>query len=494
MNTIHRFILATAILASAACRDVTEPRAAADAAHPAIASTAAPSRVATMYAADFVATAARGVDMNDAGDVVGLSRLDPGCGPFCLPPEDPVVWRGGTRIVLPPLAGFTWPGVAPQFINGQGWVAGIVGSPYSNTRAVVWRPSGGTYSITDLGALPGMSLTQVGGIDDLGRIVGWANDAPVFPTVAAPFMWTDAGGMVDLAKQGYPNDVPLAVSPNGRVATYNFHYQLGTPASALAMPTPPLGFSYGGYGTAINDAGDQARLLVSTGAQNLVYLFRFNAAAATFQLISSLGTGQLTSSGVGSINSALDITASVRSTGVVAPGPTGSAQSLAGLLSPAYGGATSSFGGQMNAAGAILTRVMIGRSERVMRLVPIAPCAGNCARSSSVAVIAKFVQDRARPGSCTVDGKARNDFTAQVTVTDEFGAPLQGAQVTGRFLDDYWMDMRVSGSTSRKGVVQFHGSGRCGVGAIAFLVDNVVSGTRAFDRSTGIVTAYQIPQ
>ena len=491
-NTCRSTVLA-ALFVSAACRDVTDPGPAAPPATSAIASAPAASQIAKIYAADFIATAATGFAMNDAGDVVGTSRLDPGCGPFCLPPEETVVWRGANRIVLPPLPAFAWPGVFPKSINNKGWIAGIVGSPYSNTRAVVWRPSGVTYTITDLGALPGTSFTQVAGMDELGRIVGWANDAPVFPRIAAPFVWTDAGGMVDLAKQGFPNDMPLAVSPNGRVATFNFHYQLGNPASAVPMPTPPLGFLYAGDGTVINDAGDQARFLVSTGAQNLVYLFRFNAAAGTLQTISSLGSGQRSRRGVGSINAALDITATVLSTGIVAAGPAGSAQSLAGLLSPAYGGATSSMGGQMNAAGAILTRLMIGRSERVMRMVPAAPCSGSCAKVSSLVVTAKFVQDRRRPGSCILGGKARNDFSARVTVTDEFGAPLQGALVTGRFLDDYWMDRRLSATTNLQGVAQFQGSGICGVGAIAFFIDGVAAGSRTFDRTTGVLTAYQIP-
>ena len=88
----------------------------------------------------------------------------------------------------------------------------------------------------------------------------------------------------------------------------------------------------------------------------------------------------------------------------------------------------------------------------------------------------------------------RNDFGARVTVTNEFGTVLPGALVSGRFLDDYWMNRRVSGTTNAQGWVQFQSSGVCGVGAIAFLVDNVVAGNRTFDRTTGILTNYKIPQ
>jgi hypothetical protein len=67
-----------------------------------------PAGLAAVYAADFVATAANGIAMNDAGDVVGTSYQDIGCGPFCLPPQDVVVWRGGTRIVLPKVPGLSF--------------------------------------------------------------------------------------------------------------------------------------------------------------------------------------------------------------------------------------------------------------------------------------------------------------------------------------------------------------------------------------------------
>ena len=233
---------------------------------------------------------------------------------------------------------------------------------------------------------------------------------------------------------------------------------------------------------------------MTTGGQNLLYPFRFNAAAGTYQMISSSPTGQMSRGGIGSINAAMDITATVTSTGIIAAGPTGVGQGLTGLLSPAYGGAFVASGGPMNASGAILTTFFVGRSPRLMRMVPATPCAGNCARVSKLQMAAKFVQDPAHPGSCFQGGTMHNDFGARVTVTNEFGAVLSGAQVTGRFLDDYWMDRRVTGTTNTQGWVQFQSSGICGVGAIAFLVDNVVAGSRAFDRTTGVLTNYKIPQ
>ncbi len=76
--------LAAAILTSLAIvgcsNDSLEP--AKEAAPPSALAPA--SVVAAMYAPDFVATAATGYDLNDAGDVVGRSYTDTGCGPFCL--------------------------------------------------------------------------------------------------------------------------------------------------------------------------------------------------------------------------------------------------------------------------------------------------------------------------------------------------------------------------------------------------------------------------
>jgi hypothetical protein len=100
--------------------------------------------VANLYVADFVGTAATGLAMNDAEDVVGTSYTDPSCGPFCLPLLETVVWRGGTRIVLPTVPGLpasTCEASTPK----DGWPGSRV-SPGTTTHAVVWLPTGGDLS------------------------------------------------------------------------------------------------------------------------------------------------------------------------------------------------------------------------------------------------------------------------------------------------------------------------------------------------------------
>jgi hypothetical protein len=275
------------------------------------------------YVATFVSTAASGIAMN-AGDVVGTSYPDPGCGSSCLPTLETVVWHGTHRIVLASMPGLT--GITVRSMNAKGWVAGFTGVPGTSTHAMVWSPKGNSYVAIDLGTLPGTTISEAVGIDDLGRVVGWS------ATMYFP-----------------PDEAPLAISPGGAVATPGYWYQLGNPNSVVAMPAPPQGcFPPGTYGTAINDAGDQARFLVSTGGQNLAYLFRYHSHGA-WQQISSTGNGNLTPFGVGSINAAGDVMATVLNNGVITYGPDGLTQPLLDLLSPSYQASGVTFGGPLNA-------------------------------------------------------------------------------------------------------------------------------------------------
>jgi len=451
----------------------------------------APAAPPAGYVADFVATAATGAAMNEAGDVVGTSYPDPGCGPFCLPTLETVVWRGAERIVLPAIPGLT--GIYVSGINAQGWVAGFAGFPGATTHAVVWKPNGSTYQAIDLSTLPGTTISDATGIDDLGRVVGWSTTMN-FPPTGSPFMWTESGGMVDLSALGFPDEEPLAISPGGAVSTPGYWYQLGDPNSVVAMPSPPQGFyPPGTYPTAINDAGDQARFLVSTSGQNLAYLFRFHH-EGTWQSISFTGNGNLSPYGVGSINAAGDVSATVLGEGVIAYGPDGLTQSLSALLSTAYQDSGITVGGPMNSAGQILTQIMIGRSQRLMRLTPAQACTTGCIQVRRLLIQARFVQDPRDPGHCYQNGRAYNRARVNLKVSNEAGARLNGVVVQGRFLDDYWTNAPVSGTTNSQGVVSFSYRGQCGVGAIAFLVDSAARSGLAFDRTVGIVTVWAIPQ
>jgi hypothetical protein len=148
----------------------------------------------------------------------------------------------------------------------------------------------------------------------------------------------------------------------------------------------------------------------------------------------------------------------------------------------------------MNSGGQVLAQVMVGRSERLMRLVPAEACVGSCLKVSSLQMRGRFVQDPSEPGQCTVDGEAFNVAAARVVVTDQTGSRVSGASVEGRFLDDYWTNRAVSGQTNGNGVVSFAHRSICGVGAMAFLVEDVTKAGFAFDRTVGVVTDWVIPQ
>lgn len=178
---------------------------------------------------------------------------------------------------------------------------------------------------------------------------------------------------------------------------------------------------------------------------------------------------------------------------MVAAGPAGLGQALAPLLSPAYAGVSIGGAGSMNASGQILTQAMIGRSQRLMKMTPVTACGANCLVSSALTMTGQFVQDPRFPGSCFQGGTMYNLSSATVTITSETGAPLGGVLVRGRFLDDYWTNRPVTGSTNAVGVVSWTHKGLCGVGAIAFLVDGATLAGRSFDRARGILTNYVIP-
>ena len=448
------------------------------AANPSKSEPKSPEAIASIYVVDFVATAAFGAAINDAGDVTGNSYPDPGCGSSCLPPLEPVVWKGGERIVLPDLPGLS--GVTTTDINNLGWISGF-GGLLGFGHAGAWKPNGSTYTPIDMGLLPGTHDSIAIGTDDNNRAVGYASTSSGTKT---PFLWTEGGGMVNLVTQGFPGETPLGISPGGTVATVAHWYHLGDPGSVITVAEPPRGFLLENSTVGINDAGDQARFLVTTGGENLDYPFRYHD--GTWQQISFIPTGHLSSYGVGSINDAQDITATVQSTGMVAAGPSGSLQYLADLVSPAYAGSALTTVGPMNASGQILARMIIGQSgQRLVKLVPSQPCTSNCIQVTSIQMKGRG------PGFCD-QGNA--EAQAKLIVKNEAGVPLSGVRVTGHFFDDYWLDETVVGKTNPNGQVTFKHVGPPCVGAIAFLVTNAEARpARTFDRTQGILTNYVIP-
>lgn len=435
--------------------------------------------LATTYGVDFIATAARGYAMNDLGDVVGTSYVDEGCGSFCLPANETVAWVAGSRIVLPEHPDYS--GITVTGINNDGWISGYAGIPGMNTAAVIWKPVGSSYELTDLGFLPDTASTDSIGIDDFGRVVGWASSGGAIPTTAVPYVWSETDGMVDLEAEGYPTDIPLAISRGGMVATTNSWYSLDDVATVATLAAAPRGYVVGKYATVINDTGDQARLLLTTSSSSLTYGFRYHTDGTWV----SLSTGFLT--GIGSINDAGDVSGP----GYVAFGPDGTTEALS--ISSAYPGVAGGSPGIMNADGDILALATIGRSSRLVRLTPVDACTSGCIRVSGFTIRSRFVQDPSWPGYCFEGGSMYNTASVTLTVTNESGTPLRNVTVTGRWLDDYWTDQVVTGRTNNLGQLRLTYRGLCGTGAIAFLVDSATRGPLTLDRTTGTLTGYTIP-
>ena len=127
----------------------------------------------------------KALDLNDRGDVVGVSGGEP---------KAAVMWpRKGSMVVLGMLPGFTHSEAVA--ISENGIIAGVatgVGAFPNRSRAVLWQPGG--LAIQDLGALPGGTDSRARDVNNRGEVVGRSTSA----TGSRAFIWTAASGMLDL--------------------------------------------------------------------------------------------------------------------------------------------------------------------------------------------------------------------------------------------------------------------------------------------------------
>ena len=450
---------------------------------------AARPAAATTYAVDFVANAATGVAMNEAGDVVGYAYAVDTCGPWCLPDYNTVVWVAGEETILPDSSS-----TAAHYVTGMnadGWISGYAN--FDSPLGIVWKPSTSGYEVIEIGAMSDTTYSDTMGIDDAGRVLGWTTTGGAIPTAAGAYVWTEADGMQYLGDVGFPDQDAWAISPGGTVATQDYWYSLDDAATINTVTTTPSGYVDYGYGAVINDAGEQARFLLTTSSSSsYVYGYRYHT-DGTWASIGANGSYYY-SYGFGSINDAGDVTGGVSSTAFIAYGPDGTAQGLASMVSTAYPSPSLTLAGDMNSSGDILAQMAIGASYRLVKLTPVTACTSNCTRVSRLTIRSRFVQDPTRPGSCIEGGTAYNSTTVNITVTSETGAVVRNATVYGRFLDSYYTNTEVSGRTNARGQLTLANTGNCGVGTVAFLVDDVVSGTRTLDRTTGTLAASVVPR
>jgi len=444
---------------------------------------------AATYGVQIISATGGGSLMNDAGDIVGVIQTHGPCFPYpsCWVNNTVVVWPAGKQqpVTLPAPA--DRPFIAVSGMNAAGWLAGTASSGLVGfaPQPVAWEPSESGYTLHNIGLLPGNTIARVAGIDDLNRVVGYSTDSTIGPPNAAPFVWDPIGGLRNLTDSGFPNEIPLALSPHGTVALLSSWYRLDTPGVVTPNAPPPKGFGFRPEAFAeINDAGDQARFLITGGSQNIAYFYRYVSATGEWQQLSGTGSGRLSRYGMGSINDASDITGTIAGSGVIAAGPDGLSASLSAQFSPAYDGMPITSAQSLNKKGHILAAVGLGgHSLRLVRLTPIEPCTASCLRVATLQMVAKRVTQ------C----RASNQVSVTLTVTDEAGKRQPGVQLKGRFLDGYWLDKRVSGITDTRGVVRFTHTGRACVGAITFFVDQASAKGRVFDRSQGILVKSIIP-
>lgn len=439
--------------------------------------------VPRMYVVDFLATSGEVVDINEAGQVIGERNIDEGCDPFCvIVPSEAGVWdeRGFTAMPMKP----DWSWIILEGISADGW---IVGTAYSSSdiRGIVWKPNGPDYDIIEIPDFADTDFSTATGIDDNNRVIGF--NERWSPAVHKAFVWSEEGGLVDLTDLGFPSSTPEAISPAGTVAYIYGWYELDVPGVVHENTATPDGFGGPGPYMAINDFGDQVRL-VTDGHEPVYFPMRYNN-TGEWQYLG--GAGGPTSTRAGGITSNLDITATLGNSGWVAEGPTMAGQGLGERLSPAYGGATGYDAGPLTENGQMAARLNIGKAPRVVRLVPARRCRENCIRVDIVRFRSKFVEDPSDPGRCV--GTAHTRSMARLRVSSESGAPLAGVEITGRFLTEYRHDGVVTGTTDATGVLQFtYESAPC-TGAMTFLVSGAELPDWTFDRRVGLLQQWLLP-
>jgi probable HAF family extracellular repeat protein len=102
----------------------------------------------------------------------------------------------------------------PVAVNSQGQIAGYSNTATGSTHAFLWTAAGG---MIDLGTLGGTdSITT--GLNDSGEVVGQSLTAR---QETHAFAWTAAAGMIDLGTLGGATSVAFAVNSRGQIAGYS---------------------------------------------------------------------------------------------------------------------------------------------------------------------------------------------------------------------------------------------------------------------------------
>lgn len=232
-----------------------------------------------VYRVDVVVPTANATAINEAGDIVGWQYVNGSPRAFAH--------SAGQLTLLPNPA--DRPLSVARDINEAGT---IVGYAYKTTidepgNAMRWTRGASSWTVQDLGFLPGDLVSEATGINDAGLIVGRSNPRSFLNEHG--FLYSDAQGMTQLLP-GYtfvPQDInELGIAVGGG---YSSALRVDTTTGAVQN----LGALYPTYGYshvfAVNDAGQIAGALTSSsGAEQVVA--RHNPATG-WQVLGGIGGG-----------------------------------------------------------------------------------------------------------------------------------------------------------------------------------------------------------
>jgi hypothetical protein len=206
------------------------------------------------------------VAINDTGTIAG-TRLVGTSGYEAL-----VSVGGASWTVLPKPAGADT--TFPTDVNDAGV---IVGNAYTsgNSVGVRWLPGPGGYTVEVLPRLAGDPSSYATGIDNLGRIVGARRSLGYVPAATSGWLWSPAGGVVDLAAVYGLWAAPTDLNTDGMVISSTEVLDLATGTrSDIGLPAPT---GYNAVASAVlNEAGQVGGTAVmSSQSLNIVAAFRY---------------------------------------------------------------------------------------------------------------------------------------------------------------------------------------------------------------------------
>jgi probable HAF family extracellular repeat protein len=202
-------------------------------------------------------------DLNDAGQVVGSASAVAGR-------PRPFRWTAEQGMEVLPLLMFGARGAANS-INAAGQIVGWSEGTFSS-RAVLWTSP---TQVADLGTLGG-TTARANGINTAGQVVGSSYDAQGYPRA---FLWTPAGGMVDLNSLIAPGTGWLVTEANdindgGQIVGVGFYNSREmaflmtplAPPSAPGVSLSPASLSFGQQTVGLPSAAGRVTLANSGNA------------------------------------------------------------------------------------------------------------------------------------------------------------------------------------------------------------------------------------